>query len=493
VSDDTGEHLRPLSRVRFMDSPVMRALIVLLCGLIGLGVGVLVTGQEEQRYESTVRLLIGPLGADRSTLDAAGLLSRTYVDVVTSREAVDAASAEVGVRVDPEDVRAVTDERSRVMLVTVTHDDPAVPPLVADALALDLTARLEQAAEQGTVPGVVPGAQPGQARILDPATDPAVPVKGSTTVALLGYTLVGALAGLIGSRAATAMLRRTVDEPFIERNGLTALNVRYDMRDPWRGGSQKLRSLFGLTRRTTSGDIVDELDLLAVNLKAECDRLGPYRSVAFVPVDDDPAAAEVVLNVAAAAARNGELIEFFDADSGRQRIIGLLEPIDGSSRGASISTASARSLLGSGAMPTGPRRWQIPEGGSLGFVDPAEVAHEHGVPGEAARLQAVTRHVPDAATLVVMAPPVGESATSLSAAVIADRIILLVRERRTHKGHFSRVLRALARLGQEPTAVLQLDVAAGRRLGGRHRKRTSVEHGRVTRRRKEVATAAGTR
>ena len=89
--------------------------IVIVSLVAGLVAGRLVTGgASASKYESTVKLLVGPISADRSTLDASGLLARTYSEILESTKSRRAATA--GLELDDFEsvkVRAVADERSR--------------------------------------------------------------------------------------------------------------------------------------------------------------------------------------------------------------------------------------------------------------------------------------------------------------------------------------------------------------------------------------------
>ena len=89
---------------------IRRVVFVVVGTLLGLAAGVALGSTQSRRYESTMQLLVGPVGADRSTLDAAGLLSRTYADLLSSRNAVNRAADSLGVTVDDRDVRAIADD-----------------------------------------------------------------------------------------------------------------------------------------------------------------------------------------------------------------------------------------------------------------------------------------------------------------------------------------------------------------------------------------------
>lgn len=451
-----------------------RAISVVLATVLGLGLGLALTASRATHYESSARLLVGPIGADRSTLDAAGLLARTYADVVSRRGAVDDAVEPMGLDA-PDEVSAVANEATRVILLTVRDEDRTVPPRVVDALGANLIAFVE--GDAGGLGGAEAGA-PGQVRVIEEATDPAVEVQDSTLVVVVGCGLLGLLVGLAWAGRSSITARWTVHPWFIEERGLVALSIRHRLRDSAQSALQEFRDVVGFSdpfdidRR--SGD---HLDLAMARLLREWQIAGPCRTACFVPVDLDPRAAQVVLGLAFAAARMGRSVVVCDADVEHPDLGILMGMVAGDGR--DDDPPFVTTILGPHAKPIVREGrtvgWLLPGGGSVRFFGSVggEIAD-----GGMARLQRASDLVTHGEVLFVLTPPVGESPLSVSSAVVADRTTLLVRRNRTHKRYFDRVLAVLAALDVVPTGVIEIETAPRgptkgltRRLRGRSSRR----------------------
>ncbi len=453
----TRDERRPSGQAQ-ANGVLVRAVSIVVATVLGLGIGVVITSSRTIVYESSARLLVGPIGADRSTLDAAGLLARTYADVVSRRGAVDDAVEPLGLDT-PDEVSAVADEATRVILLTVRDEDPAVPPQIVDELGTNLIAFVEADGGGGRGLGGAEAGAPGQVRFIEEATDPAVEVQDSTLIVILGCGLLGLLVGLAWAGRSSVTARWTVDPWFIESRGLVALDVRHRMRDSAQLAFDEFREVVGLGETfdidRRSGD---HLDLAMVRLLQEWRTAGPYRTACFVPVDDDPRGTEVVLGLAFAAARIGRSIVVCDADVEHPDLGTLMGVVDGD--GGDDASPFVSAVLGTHSEPIVREGrtvgWLLPGGGSVRFFGSVggEVAD-----GGLARLQRASDLVADDEVLFVLTPPVGESPLSVSSAVVADRTTLLVRRNRTHKRYFDRVLAVLAALDIEPTGVIEIESA----------------------------------
>ncbi|MFQ5557736.1 MAG: hypothetical protein ACE5GB_09565, partial [Acidimicrobiales bacterium] len=81
--------IRPSDPTRAGKVPWTQVAIVIASLVVGLIAGRVITGGgSDATYESSGKLLVGPISADRSTLDAAGLLARTYSEILESEGAL---------------------------------------------------------------------------------------------------------------------------------------------------------------------------------------------------------------------------------------------------------------------------------------------------------------------------------------------------------------------------------------------------------------------
>ena len=407
-----------------------KVLRVLLGIALGLLAGIAFQELETDRYESTVRLLVGPIGGERETLDAAGLLSETYADVMSSRAAVERAAAELGVVIDPDDVSALADDRSRVILLVVQDETRSVPPAVADALASDLI-DLVEGSRPAPVIGEAAGTEAGQVRVLDDATNPAEPVRSSSVLILFATTLLGLVAGIVWARSSTP-IRRTINNAYLDATGLQVVVAQRP------AGS--------------SGDQHDLWDLAATQIDYECRQAGGYQTVAYIPVDEDPDNASVFLNLVSAEARTGRPVQIADADP-RHDAIGSLLPRLGAY--SDWSSMSSEGTLGPTVHAvTEDERSLLPDGARLHVVKPHVLSDS---PGAMARIERIADRLPASCLMAVLTPPMGVSPVSVSSAVVVDRVVLLVRRGQTQRAKADQALRSLQSVGVTPTAVLDVE------------------------------------
>lgn len=419
-------------RAGFRRRTPFKVAVVLVATALGLAGGLLFRELQTTRYESTVRLLVGPIGGERTTLDAAGLLSRTYADVMSSRAAVERVAAELQVSVDPDDVTARADDRSRVILLVVQGTDQTVPPRVADALAEDLV-ELVEGARPAPVIGEAAGTEAGQVRVLDDATDPAEPVQDSSVLILLATTLLGLGAGIAWVRSSTPV-RRTINTAYLDAHGLPVVVAQRP--------------------EGSAGDHHDLWDLAATQIDYECRQAGSYQTIAYIPVDDDPEIAHVFLNLVSAEARTGRPVQIADADPRHDAIGALLPPL-----GAYVNwnNASSDGTLGPTVDAiTADDRSLLPDGARLHVVKPHALGDS---PGAMARIERIADRLPASCLMAVLTPPMGVSPVSVSSAVVVDRVVLIVRRGITLRSKADQALRSLASVGVVPTTLFEVERA----------------------------------
>jgi polysaccharide biosynthesis transport protein len=169
--------------------PVVRRWWWLL--VIGAGVaavmGFLVASRLPDTYEAEARLLVGPLSADRDTLQAAGAQARTYAALATTTPILDAAARRAGlggsaaIRSKIHDVTA--SDVTRFISIRVRDGDAGRAASIANALAAVLV-------QKGAT-----GPPEGKLERVQAASAPRNPVGPS--VGLIAP--LAALAGLLGA------------------------------------------------------------------------------------------------------------------------------------------------------------------------------------------------------------------------------------------------------------------------------------------------------
>jgi polysaccharide biosynthesis transport protein len=143
-------------------------------------------------YESTARILVGPIGnADLDTLRASASLVETYAQLVTSEpvldETIDRLELDVATEVLREQTTATADELTRLLAISVE----AASPDDAAAIANDLAA-VVMALPEGEL------ARPeSQMRLVDPAAPEEVPVAPDVVLIVALAAAAGLVAALV--------------------------------------------------------------------------------------------------------------------------------------------------------------------------------------------------------------------------------------------------------------------------------------------------------
>lgn len=400
-----------------------RTVIIVAFALVGLLIGGISASQQTTRHESTVRLLVGPIGGARTTLDAAGLLSRTYADLLSSRSLVSSVASSLGVPVEPDDVEAHADQQSRVIVLTVRTEDPSIPQDVADGLAAELIGVVEE-----SVAGEASG--PGQVRVLDEATTPEES-RRPTWLLMLAGTSIGAALGYAVSRSMPWGRSRGA------RDVLTSLGLPIVKLDP--SGS-------------ADGSNIDEWDFVGAQLRHLLQLSDQQVSVAFVPVAEDPDLMSVFLHIVAADVRAGRTVVAVDAgDAGPVTLEQRPE------RRARRQGVDADELV---------LRAIVPHAAD----DDRDLVDRHGLylaragregepaAGSLARLHVVVERVRglDVDLLAVLCPAVEGSPVSVSSSVVVDHVVLLMRAGQISRSGVEDALEAFRSVGVRPAAIFEI-------------------------------------
>jgi len=159
---------------------------VWVAGLLGYLVG----SRIEPTYESTVRLLVGPINTDTNTLRASGQLVQTYAELAVSQPLLETTAAELGL--SPEavvelaaSVRTTANDQTRILTIRVQGPDAPGTTQAANAIAgqlIDLTSRGTSRPE-------------GQVQVIEFAKVPIEPIAPQISI----IVLMSAAAGLLGA------------------------------------------------------------------------------------------------------------------------------------------------------------------------------------------------------------------------------------------------------------------------------------------------------
>lgn len=210
---------------------------LLALGAIAAGVTAFTFAKlQSPTYASTATLLVGPLNADYTTTRVAGELGRTYAEVAKSQPVLQAtverADAPVAARDLAKDIRATSNDVTRLVTLRAQSSSPELAASLANALGEEMievsrtvspaeTDAISEFLAQREVQRLSAGQQDavraaavrifgagltGRLRMIDPAVPETVPV--APKVGLL--TTFGALAGL--ALAAVAALVLSVGE-----------------------------------------------------------------------------------------------------------------------------------------------------------------------------------------------------------------------------------------------------------------------------------------
>lgn len=390
--------------------------------LLGLVAGVVYAQLQPTRYESSVQLLVGPIGAERSTLDASGMLARTYAGILASREMLDRVGAGLGVPVSAADVTAVADERSRVILLVVSRPEADLAPRIADALAADLIVLVESSQPALTDPekavaAAATGREPGQVRVLDEATDPALPRRSRPWGTIVTMAALGLAAGWLVGLALDRRQGRRVDADWLgSALGLDAiaLNAAPVAARPW-----------SRRRPGPAGVEADACDLAMHRLLLRCDDRGPlFRTVVLIPLGDVPEVATLAQLLAAAGDRNGRPIRLAEADPATPALPAGVATVD-----ASVDASVDGMADGAGA------------GDATGMI----------------RVRWLGEVTPPGAVTLVLTPPLSGASRPVAAAVAADRVVLVARAGRSSRRELARLVRDLAAIEVVPVGVMLVD------------------------------------
>lgn len=295
-----------------------------VAGLVAYGL----VSTVDKQYTAGTRMLVGPIAADKDTLEASGQLARTYAELATSEPLVAEVAREVG-RDDPvedivEDMTTASNDINRIVSVSVTDtnaeratrmangvaerlitisrqsqepDEATIDALMGEPEVLALE-RPQRAALRRAAARVLTEARAGRVEVVEPASTPDSPSAPRTSL----LTALAMLAGLIAT-GLVIFLRTTAEEAGADPQRLAEIREA-----PYLGAvdasgrrAGELRAGQGYGYRLLAG----RTGLLSGSPTGT--------SLLVLDVGDGRAASTVALNLAAALDYDGRSVILIDA------------------------------------------------------------------------------------------------------------------------------------------------------------------------------------
>ena len=432
-------------------------LAALVAGVVGFGLA----STSAPTYSAEVRLLVGPVSADYSTLRASGELGRTYAELARSRPVLQDAIDKVGVKTTALDlqelVKASSNEITRIVAVAVEQGDRRTAAELANALAdrvKRLTAEtptedeetLTEFEAQAEIEGLdvetresvaaaarrtLARSAAGRVTVVDPAEPPADPIAPNVKL----ITLFGAIAGFLIA-GLLVMVRETSSQGMASERSLSALD------DPAFLGTIDARTL------GAAGELAAERDdgVAAAGYRSVATKIGfledqpPVRSLLVLDSGDGSSSAAAAANLAAVLAQADRHVVLIDADTSKRGATNLLG-LDGQpGYGELLESIRHAPLNGQYDQLRVERgeHFDVVPSGSIPDVGLLDVERGRrlldGIEGQAD-------------LVVVTAPPIHVSPSALVWARVADGTVLVVDGGNTSQERLQEVVRSLSFVG----------------------------------------------
>ena len=268
--------------------------LLVIGAVVAALMGYLVANRLPDTYEARAQLLVGPLSADKDTLDAAGAQARTYAALATTTPVLDATARSVGLTSVRHKIASVNaSDVTRLISITARDGDSVRAAAIANALAGVLVRR------------AAAGPPTGQLTIVERATPPDNPIGPSTAL----IVVLTAFVGLLGAFGIAALF-----------DSLTNVMRSEDDLAPF---APVLGSVNGSPawRREKPLVIEDDPDSAAaasyrvLTTKIELSNgEGPLRSLLLVDAHGGRSSARVAANLGAGFAEDGTRVAIIDGD-----------------------------------------------------------------------------------------------------------------------------------------------------------------------------------
>jgi capsular polysaccharide biosynthesis protein/Mrp family chromosome partitioning ATPase len=411
---------------------------VLVATVLAATIGLLFSSAVPISHESRVRLLVGPVVGTNDELRAAGQVTRTVGELVSSAPVMEATIAELGIDRSPrqlrEAVRPTADSATRLLIIRVRDADAGLAAAIADEVARQLIVLIEADGTNGMVAPlqVVDGASRGE------------PVGVPMTMIIA----LSALAGLVAS-SVLVLVVENLDESvrdapdLVEVSGVDYLGRVTSARPGAASGGLVVENAPDSSRAADHRMLATKVELIANRERA--------RSLLVLGVGNARGAGEVTANIGKVLSERRRCVTLLDANThdpqmttllGLQRHPGLTELL-----GTAERADDGEVHAGAYTFSLDPRLFVVPSGmvpdGPSGTV-PGRPNADTGTPPWVVRLL-----LRQADFVVVNAAPVHTSATSLVWAGAVDAVLLVVPRHRTSRGELSHLMENLRLVGTD--------------------------------------------
>lgn len=274
-------------------------------------------------YESTARLLVGPVVGDVDVMRAAGAISYTYAELAVSEPALDEVRQQLGLPEDtPVVVRAIPNETTRILQIRAEYGDPEVAASISNLLAENLIAIESE--------GVV--LPEGLLTPIEPAAPNPVPIAPQVSLIAIVAAATGLLAAIVlvllveyfgNTINSRAELASTAAVPIL---GSASLGRRFRP-------SRRLPTIVDAQPESKAATAVRFIATKIAYARPD----GPTSSALVVGMAKRDGAADLALGVATALARAGRRVVVVDANDESDELSALV-----GAEGAGLSELLAR-------------------------------------------------------------------------------------------------------------------------------------------------------
>ena len=388
---------------------------------IGAGVaalmGFLVANRLPATYEAEARLLVGPLSGDRDVLEAAGAQARTYAALATTKPVLGATARSIG-------LGASANIRGKIHDVTASDVTRLISIRVRDGNS-EQAAAIANALAQTLVRGASTVTPEGKLRIVDRASPPRSSVGPSTALIVPLTALVGLL-GALGIAVLVDSLTTVVrTEEDLSASAPVAVLGSVD------GGRRRVLDRALVVEAEPRSAAAASYRMLATKIELSNGER-PLRSLVVLDAHGGRSSGRLVANLAAALAEDGTRVVVIDGDERG----GVMELFQREGKASTEMVQRARPLR-IGQLTFDRFRLRGPRLIVIQPRKPSEPLH----PQQAAE---TIEHLLTGADLVVLtAPPVDSSASSMVWAHAADATLLVAERDHTKREHLSPAVNSL--------------------------------------------------
>ena len=403
--------------------------------------GYLVATRIPPTYEARALMLVGPVGADLTTLRGSGQLTLTYAELVTVKPRLEAAISQVGANMTVNDLRQATrvtaNDTSRTLTIRVQDGDPATAAKLANTLAGLLTALVSQGTERPEA----------QLEVVEFAEAPTSPVAPQVSLIAILTALAGFLSALV-----VVVLIEYIGATVRSRDDIGRL-VPVSFLGQIEGNRASGAGRGLIVESLPASRMASSYRVIAAKV-AFADAETPVRSLLLVGAQRGDGTGETAANLAAVLGTSGRrtvLIDGDDIDGEATALLGLDDQpgLADIVRGhAGLSEALVAHSPELDVIPVGRSSLEVLDDGAVGRL--------------------LDRLLSDHDLVIVAGPPTLGSAEALIFARATDAAVVVVRRDQTKRDALAHAVESLNLVG-----ATVLGVVLDARSGGRFRRESA--------------------